>query len=179
MLSLYRISDGRIIDWDDVRAVPLPMSAITPKDSFFSSATGKELHLIEGNRTFQRLLADLESSHPPILNTSQLYVNSSQHYFLTALLQRAHKEKFTQFYPELVAAALNETTNSQVGQEWDYFCFRYFLNRGLRVPDWPQYIDVQEQLGRHRRKTLHKVVNKLRWKELPTHWTGIPPRNGP
>ena len=163
------ISDARIIDWDQVHPVPLPLTAITQEDGLLHSSKGQELYLLESqNATFLTYLANLESSHPSSLNTSYLYNNSRQHDFLNRLLRRSHQETFIKYYSDLVSTAYSETTTEDIQKEWDYFCNRYFVKQGLRIPDWPQYIDVQEQLGLHKRKLLHT----LRWNKLPTGWRG-------
>jgi len=163
------ISDARIIDWDHVHPVPLPLTAITQEDGLLHSSKGQKLYLLESqNSTFLTYLANLESSHPSSLNTSYLYNNSRQHDFLNRLLRRSHQETFIKYYSDLVSAAYSETTTEDIQKEWDYFCNRYFVKQALRIPDWPQYIDVQEQLGLHKRKLLHT----LRWNKLPTGWRG-------
>ena len=153
-----------VIDWDDVSAVPLKLSAISIRESLWN---GQEIKLDnEQAQLFQHELGRIEqnsSSH----EWSQMFLHSKENKFLSDILRPREALSFAALrllYRELLAEALHRTpeTLELAASEWKAFTDETFRNRGRPVPDWPQYVEIQEALGLRGRSSFERTLRKLK-----------------
>jgi hypothetical protein len=156
-----------IIDWDDVGAVPLKLSAVSIAESFFPQGFEILGCKLDGNLDdlFQRELRRIEQEKSSSTEWSQMFLHSRENLFLFEILltNRSFLE-LREIYPDLLAQALCRSSENLalVASEWRAFASRFYLDRNHTIPDYPDFVEIQESLGIYGRSRLERWVRKLR-----------------
>jgi len=160
-----------IVDWDNVAAVPLKLSALSIEESFWEAP---EVKLDRKQaRLFQSELNRIERKKSFSTEWSQMFQQSKENEFLFDILRSGCdiadlRWKYREFLTE--ALHRSQETIKQAASEWEAFVDEFFRNKGRVIPDWPQYVEIQEGVGiygpwrRLKRRAL-KWWNVL-WDEL-------------
>jgi hypothetical protein len=77
-------------------------------------------------------------------------------------------------HPGILKEALHRSTETlaMAAAEWKTFSDEFYRNRGLLVPDLPEYVEIQETLGLYGGTQLERTLRKFkrkfkrRWKLL-------------
>ena len=81
----------------------------------------------------------------------RLLLRSKENLFIYHVLlwQHVGLAGLLKFDREFLEKALERTPESLVlaASEWDRFSNEYFRKKGHLVPDWPLYLEIQEELG--------------------------------
>jgi hypothetical protein len=150
-LAPPEITDVSIIDWDLVTAVPLKMSTMSLRDRFYDSGYLLEQNIrtfhISQSVEFKEELERLEYQHSSSNKLSELYSQSHETRFLLHLLCYCWNfSQLKEYFPEIMAEAGREDP-TDIAAEWEIFTNEFYISRGNPVPDWPQYVEIQERLG--------------------------------
>jgi hypothetical protein len=150
-LAPPEITDVSIIDWDLVTAVPLKMSTMSLRDRFYDSGYLLEQNIrtfhISQSVEFKEELERLEYQHSSSNELSELYSQSHETRFLLHLLCYCWNfSQLKEYFPEIMAEAGREDP-TDIAAEWEIFTNEFYISRGNPVPDWPQYVEIQERLG--------------------------------
>ena len=152
-------------------AVPLKLSALSIEESLWEAP---EVKLDRKQaRLFQSELSRIEQERSFSTQWSQLFQHSKENEFLFDILRSGCSIADLRWkYSEFLAEALHRSpeTLEQAASEWETFVDEFFRNQGRVIPNWPQYVEIQEGVGiygpwrRLKRRTL-KWWNVL-WDEL-------------
>ena len=164
---LWEAHEDRVVDWDNVMAVPYVFSGISLEETLFWN---HEIQLDSSLITvFQNELTQLEIDNRNTTSWSNMLAeNSRWNAFLYSIITRYDitSQPFTDFYPELirVVTSLRQTPEiiSLAIEEWNYFINDRYLSKGIEIPDWPRFIEIQEYLGTYGRSTLERKLRKVR-----------------
>jgi hypothetical protein len=115
-------------------------------------------------RFFQSELSRLEQESFSSTEWSQMFIHSKENQFLFFLLRPRTGMTFAylrQEYPEILSEALHRSpeTLGLAASEWKAFKNNYFVSRGRPVPDWTQYVEIEEALALHE-LSLFKITLK-------------------
>lgn len=124
-------------------------------------------------RLFQSELTRIEREKCFSSKWSQMFQNSKENEFLFDILRSRRSIADLRWkYKEFLAEVLRRSpeTLEHAASEWEDFVDEFFRNRGLVIPDWPQYVEIQEALGiygpwRRLKRMAVKWWNVL-WDEL-------------
>jgi hypothetical protein len=99
----------------------------------------------------------------------QLYLNESKvSLFLDRILLRPDYDlpQLALSFPELLREALtkNPQIMPHIAWEWQAFTEEFFLSRGRPVPDWSQYVEVQQGLGLYGQTKYHRIARETKRK---------------
>jgi hypothetical protein len=74
-------------------------------------------------------------------------------------------------HPRILKEALHRSTETlaMATAEWKTFSDEVYGNRGLAVPDLPEYVEIQETLGLYGRTQLERTLRKMR-RKLQRRW---------
>ena len=168
--SLFNLQPKfRIIDWDDVYPVPLSLTHLTlgeriilPGEPYFVNPELEDLYL----QTLERLQVEK--------GISIQYQNSAQMRFLDFLLRSEDIIGISGLMRlgGRFNSTLNEILNpspealQHASDEWNEFTNTFFKNHNRPVPEWPVYIQIQEELGIYKNSTVDRARRALRKKAL-------------
>ena len=67
-------------------------------------------------------------------------------------------------YPDLLAEALHRGSENLAlaTSEWRAFTTDYYLDKNITIPDYPDYVEIQEALGICGRSKLKRWLRKLK-----------------
>src|SRR5947207_164744 len=111
----------RIIDWDDVSAMPIKLSAIGIAESFFRSDPMYSLDLRNAH-FFQTELTRIEQQKSSLTKLSQMFLYSREHMFLYEILSQSVSFRFLRWrHSQLLTGALQRSseTIALAASEWD------------------------------------------------------------
>jgi hypothetical protein len=167
-------NSASIIDWDDVGAVPLKLSAISIKEFLLPTSR----FILDSNQDilFQSELHRIEREKLSSTEWSRMFLKSKENAFLNNLLQPRQGctfVKLQQKYPKFMADALDRSPEALnlAASEWKYFTYDVFESRGIPVPDLPQYVEIQEGLGIYGRSNFERTLRKL--KRASQKWLNV------
>jgi hypothetical protein len=125
------------------------LSAISIAQSFVPEEVKLKLDP-ELDELFRQELGRLEQQAFGSTAWSQMFVHSRENRFLFDILRIGYN--FTQLrnkYPDLLSEALLRTPErlSEAEAEWGEFTQANYLSKGLGVPEYPQFVQIQEGLG--------------------------------
>jgi len=75
---------------------------------------------------------------------------SNEAAFLCLLLDTMVDTDFLRTVNSTLVDSILERSHENLGEiaaQWDSFTEQFYLKIGRPIPDWPQYIDIQEELG--------------------------------
>jgi hypothetical protein len=170
--SLFHLSlKARIIDWENVEAVPSNLSPATEIEMWFFNYQYMErnisfphFHVTYADRfreTRERLQRqDIE------LRNAQLYqspIPSNEAFFIHYLLVWGLNEAI-EVFPELVRDAVQTATKdpARISSEWQSFATEFYTSRERPIPDWVQYIEIQEELGLIGKTRCHRIARRVK-----------------
>ena len=125
---------------------------------------------------FQSELSRLEQESFSSTEWSQMFLHSKENQFLFFILRPRKGMTFAylrQEYPEILSEALHRSpeTLGLAASEWKAFTNNYFVSRGRPVPDWPQYVEIEEALALHELSLFETVLR--RFKRTAQKWLKI------
>ena len=116
---------------------------------------------------FRSELSRIEQERP-LNNLSLLYLDSRENLFIShVLLFKGRTLPLLQKYHSVfIKDALTRTsdTMSHAAREWDEFAYNFFRKQGRPIPDWPLYVELQEELGRYGRTQYHRYGRMMKMK---------------
>jgi len=155
----------RIIDWDEVSTVPLKLSAVSMEGSLWRPPPRMTL---DRNQVelFHQDLGRIEQERSSSTEWSRMFLHSTENQFLIDILRPQMEYTFAGLgwkYPEIFAEALERSPEAleSAAAEWKSFT-DLFTSQGLRVPEFPQYIEIKEALGIYGRSSLERAFRKLK-----------------
>jgi hypothetical protein len=154
----------RIINWDDVSAMPIKLSAIGIAESFFRSDPMYSLD-IQNAHFFQTELTRIERQKSSSTKLSQMFLHSREHMFLYEILSQNVDFRFLRWrHSQLLVEALQRSseTIAMAASEWDEFCNFFYISRGYPVPDLLLYVEIQEALGIYGRWWIERVLRMFK-----------------
>jgi hypothetical protein len=114
---------------------------------------------------FEQELARIEEERSGSNELSQLFRDSEENQVLSAFLTRARSLPNLQLeHPKVINEALRRTPETLVmaAAEWKTFSDEFYGNQGLTLPDWPQYLEIQESLGLYGRTPAERNFRRLK-----------------
>jgi hypothetical protein len=156
-----------IIDWDDVGAIPLKLSAISIAESFLPQGPEVLQCKLDGelDELFQQELRRIEQEKSSSTEWSQMFLHSRENRFLLDILRMGRNFlELKETYPDLLAKALHRSPENLAlaASEWRAFTTEYYLDKNLTIPDYPDYVEIQEALGIFGRSKLKRWLHKLK-----------------
>jgi hypothetical protein len=156
-----------IIDWDDVTAIPLKLSAISIAESFFPQGPEVLGYKLDSklDELFQQELRRIEWEKSSSTEWSQMFLHSRENRFLLDILRMGRNFlELKETYPDLLAKALHRSSANLAlaTSEWRAFTTEYYLDKNLTIPDYPDYVEIQEALGIYGRSKLTRWLHKLK-----------------
>jgi len=156
-----------IVDWDNVGAVPLKLSAVSIAESFFPQGFGLLGCKLDNNLDdlFQQELRRIELEKSSSTEWSQMFLHSKENIFLFEILLTDHKFlELREIYPDLLAQVLYRSSENLAlaASEWRAFASQLYLDRNCTIPDYPDFVEIQEALGIYGRSKVERWLWKLR-----------------
>jgi hypothetical protein len=140
-----------VIDWDDVKPLPLTLSAISLHARMFQHMkVTVDLNLDQIDFFSQEITRlERERSSSDTLSQLQLNSDSDENVFLIDLITSTRFSRIREKHGTSLAEALKQSPDTLAGAAaaWTCFADTFFRNRGRPVPDWPIYVEIQEALG--------------------------------
>jgi hypothetical protein len=166
----------RIIDWDDVWAEPLKLSAVPIGNSLFRWGNQSVTFLAPSlDQMFQEEISRLEQVRTPgISRFSNHLRNSRENLFLFDILHEPLDiESLTSKYPDLMPVALTRSPGALKGAatEWKHLSDFHIQVDG-QVPDFPLYIEIQEGLGLYGRNALERFLRMVK-RRMQSKWKKV------
>lgn len=167
-----------IIDWDHVAAVPAQLTAVSIAESFFPGALSLKLDN-NLNELFLEELRRLEWENSSSTEWSQMFLRSRENRFLFLIFrQGVNFLELQQYNPDLVAEALHRSSENLAlaAVESGTFSAEFYLKRNRTIPDYPEYVEIQEALGIYGRSRLERWFRKVkrfaikRWDVFIDQW---------
>lgn len=148
-------------------AIPLKLSAISIAESFFPEPFQKlGLKLdSELDDLFRQELSRIEWEKSSSTQWSRMFLHSRENTFLFDMLRLGHGLTILRKdYPDILADALyrSSETLALAESEWMKFADEFFTSRGFQVPEYPQYVEIQEALGLYGRSRFERILRKLK-----------------
>jgi len=118
-------------------------------------------------RVFQEELERRDQVRPLSQPLSNLY---KSHHSKDALLlclildQMADLEELRKVNATLLDQILDRSPQNmaQITSQWKSFTEEFFTSRGRPVPDWPQYVNIQEELGMMGKTVFHRYGRRVK-----------------
>jgi hypothetical protein len=161
-----------IIDWDDVAAIPLKLSAISIEDLMWGNHEHSDIVAKAklDSKQAQYFLSELSRLEQEVFSStewSQMFLRSKENQFLSSLLRPRKGMTLAylrQNYPEIMSRALHRSpeTLGLAVSEWKAFTNHYFISRGRPIPDWPQYVEIQERLESYVSSSFERTLRRLK-----------------
>ncbi len=158
------------MDWDNVYARPLRQAAVSLEHLLFPFYDDRSLNETKGE-LFHR---ELEWEATKSQNISAYLRQSLRNCFLSGLAVRPQMvcgdSMGIPCFGKLmeVACRLSSENLKAAASEWQWFTDIFFGQFGRPVPDWPQYVQIQQRLGKlgkwndFRHDMRRQVYNQLR-----------------
>jgi hypothetical protein len=161
-----------IVDWDMVVPVPLKLAARSIEETMFQWSENWVKLSSEQAQLFQTELTRIEKTRSSSDQISQLFLDSEENCFLFDVLSLYMGiEHLERRHPRILKEALHRSTETlaMATAEWKTFSDEVYGNRGLAVPDLPEYVEIQETLGLYGRTQLERTLRKMR-RKLQRRW---------
>ena len=143
---------------------PLKVASISIGDKLFQ--TNPHATLASDQDThFQKELRRIEKERSNSSQLSRSFIDSKENLFLSDILTRARSlRNIQEDHPRILREAISRTpqTIAMAAAEWNAFVEEFYADQGLPVPDWPQYIEIQESLGLYGRTPAERNLRKLK-----------------
>ena len=117
-----------------------------------------------------------------------MFLHSRENRFLFDILRMGRNFlELREIYPDLLAEALHRFSENLTltASEWRAFTADFYLDKNLTIPDYPEYVEIQEALGICGRFKLERWFRKLkrnalkRWNVfIDKYWPGCWKRFG-
>jgi len=67
-------------------------------------------------------------------------------------------------YPEILSEALYRSpeTLKLAASEWNAFTDEYFISQSCLVPDWPQYVEIREELELYKLPPFERTLRRFK-----------------
>lgn len=116
---------------------------------------------------FQKELNRLDQMYPSSRHFAHLYTS---HYSKEALLlclildQTVDVDQLRKVNATLIDQIMEKSPENlaRIAAQWKSFTDKFFIGRGRPVPEWTQYIEIQEVLGIFGTSSLHRFGRSLR-----------------
>ena len=146
------LSDSRVIDWDMVTPRPLTMTTMSLDHRMLLKPTAKREWATNQSSIFQDEIERLERVYPFSPRLSEMYKSqtSSEAVFLCLVIdQMVDIDILRTVNSTLVDTILERSPENlrEIASQWHAFTDQFYLSKGRPIPDWPQYISIQEELG--------------------------------
>ena len=131
-----------IIDWDDVGAVPLRLSAISLGENFFPSESGYRLDS-DLDEQFQQELCRLEEKDSSSTKWCQMFLLSRENRFTFDIVRMGCTlAELRESHPALLEAALyrSPVSISLAAIEWEEMAAEFYHSKGGIIPDKSVYV---------------------------------------
>lgn len=114
---------------------------------------------------FRSKLAQIEQERS-LNNLSLLYLDSQENLFIShVLLFKGRTLPLLQkYHAAFIKGALTRTSHTlaHAASHWDELTNNFYRKQGRPVPDWPLYVEVQEELGRYGRTQYHRYGRMIK-----------------
>jgi hypothetical protein len=103
---------------------------------------------------FQQELRRMEQEKSSSTEWSQMFRHSEENLFMAAILRWGYKlPRLQQLYPYLLAKALERSPErvARAVSEWKAFVDECYLSKDRAVPDYPEFIEIQEAIRKYGR----------------------------
>ena len=163
----FHTNNKSIVDWDGVAAVPLKLTTISIAQSFFPESLQK-LGLKLDNKLdvlFRQELSRIEWEKSSSTQWSQMFLHSKENRFLFDILRPGHNLlTLREDYPDFLTESLyrSSETLALAKSEWSAFINDFYIRSGLQVPEYPQYVEIQEALGLCGRSQFEPTLRTLK-----------------
>jgi hypothetical protein len=110
---------------------------------------------------FQQELRRIEQEKSSSTEWSQMFRHSKENHFMTAILRWGYElPRLQQVYPDLLAKALKRSPEriAAAVSEWKAFTDELYLSKGRPVPDYPEYVEIQEAIEKYKRSKLVHMI---------------------
>jgi len=102
------------------------------------------------------------------LRNAQFYqspIGSNEAFFIYYLLLWGLDDAIKAF-PELLREVIQTAAKdpARIAAEWHSFANEFYTSRGRPIPDWDQYIEIQEELGLIRKTQFRRVIRRVKKK---------------
>jgi hypothetical protein len=114
---------------------------------------------------FKQELHRLELENSSSSNWSQMFLHSRQNLFVFDILRIGYSfTKLKEIHPDIFSEALARTSIriEQAAAEWKSFAQEKYLSKGLVIPDYPQFVQIQEALGLYGRSKLERALRRIK-----------------
>jgi len=94
-----------------------------------------------------------------------MFLHSKENRFLLDILRLGHGlSTLRKDYPDLLAETLSRSseTLALAKSEWTAFVNEFYIGSGLQVPEYPQYVEIQEALGLYGRSQFERILRRLK-----------------
>ena len=147
-------------------AVPLKLSAISIEETITCEPHAAKLNEMQV-QMFLDELNRIEQNNRSTNELAQLFRQSTENKFLFDILRPRAEftlDNLRRQYPRLMTDALHRSKQAidLAASQWNIFTTEMYTDRGQPIPDWPQYIEIQEGLGLYGRSRLERVVRKFK-----------------
>jgi len=155
-----------------VEAIPSSLSPASEIEKWFFNPGFVELDRItpphfyvtysdrfrETRERLQRQDVELRHAH---LNENP--ISSNEAFFIYYLLKWGLNMAMDAF-PELMSEAIQTALKdpARIASEWQSFATEFYTSRGRLVPDWGQYVEIQEELRLIGKASFHRVVRLVK-----------------
>jgi hypothetical protein len=160
-----------VLDWDGAVPLPLPMTTYSLNEKMFPKYPGRQNWSLNETQDelFRTELLRIEQNRSSSDQFSILHQESKRHLFLDDLhyIHNWTPEAINDhllLFPDLVKEALNRSPVrlARAAVEWNSFANQFYTMRGRPVPDWPMYVQIQEDFGIYGKTRLHRLGRLLK-----------------
>ena len=140
------------------------MTAISIAQSFFPNESGIKL---DGNldELFKQELSRIERERSLSSEWSQMFVHSKENLLLFDILRLGNG--FTELrknHADLLVEVLRRSTEklALAATQWKAFAHEFYIDQGFPVPDYPQFVEIQEPLGLYGQSQFERTFGRLK-----------------
>jgi hypothetical protein len=131
---------------------PLTMTTMSLDDRMLLKPTERREWAMNLSGNFQDEIERLEQLYPFSPQLSEMYTQTSsvEAVFLCLVMdQMVDIDILRTVNSTLVDSILERYPENlrQIASQWHSFANQFFLSKGRPIPDWPQYINIQQELG--------------------------------
>lgn len=125
-------------------------------------------HMLDASQqaAYWQELAQLEAESPNVIHKTAANLGSSaENWFLFNILHIGlNLTTLQEIMPNQLAEALTKSpaTMKRIRSEWELFVVNFFTDRGRPLPDWPIYVDIQEELGIFGTSPVARKLRKIK-----------------
>jgi hypothetical protein len=94
-----------------------------------------------------------------------MFLHSRENLFVFDVLRIGYSfTKLKEIHPDLFSEALarKPTRIEQAAAEWKSFAEEKYSSKGLVIPDYPQFVQIQETLGLYGRSKLERALRRIK-----------------